>query len=162
VREPVAHSSVQTTDISQITENLYLASRLKGEQLEDILQLDPGLIISMILERRPPEAVTEAGLKVLWLRTVDIPLIPIPLRTLNRGVEAALPVIQGGDRVLVFCQGGRHRSVAMASCILIGLGYPAGEAMQLISSKREAADPYAWHIQRQIGRFEARWLQQNN
>jgi hypothetical protein len=80
-------------DISQITENPYLASRVKGEHLEDILQLDPGLITSMIVQRRPPKALTEEGLNVLWLRTFDFPLIPIPLKTLNRGVEAALPVI---------------------------------------------------------------------
>jgi protein tyrosine phosphatase (PTP) superfamily phosphohydrolase (DUF442 family) len=144
-------------DISQITENLYIASRVKGDHLEDILQLDPGLIISMIVQRCPPTALTEEGLNVLWLRTFDFPLIPIPLKTLNRGVEAALPVIQDGGRVLVFCEGGRRRSVAMASCILIGQGYSADEAMQLISSKREVADPYAWHIQRQIRRFEAAW-----
>lgn len=92
---------------------------------------------------------------MLWLRAFDFPLIPIPLKTLSRGVEAALPVIQDGYRVLVFCEGGRHRSVAMASCILIGLGYSADDAMDLISRKRGVADPYAWHIQRQIRRFEA-------
>lgn len=59
--------------------------------------------------------------------------------------------------MLVFCEGGRHRSVAMTSCILIGQGYSANDAMQLIGSKREVADPYAWHIQRQIRRFEALW-----
>jgi hypothetical protein len=144
-------------DISQITENLYIASRIKGEHLEDILQLDPGLIISMIAQRRPPQALTEEELDVLWLRTFDFPLIPIPLRTLKRGVAAALPVIEDGGRVLVFCEAGRHRSVAMASCILIGIGYSADEAMELVSSRREVADPYAWHIQRQIRRFEAYW-----
>jgi hypothetical protein len=77
-------------------------------------------------------------------------------------VEAALPVIENGGRVLVFCEGGRHRSVAMASCILIGLGYSADEAVELIRTKREVADPYAWHIQRQIRRFEARWVEQND
>ena len=144
-------------DITQITEHLYIASRIKGHDLEAILQLDPGLIISMIVQRRPPRLLTEEGLEVLWLRTFDFPLIPIALRTLKRGVEAALPVIHVGGRVLVFCEGGRHRSVAMAACILIGQGYSADEAMELISSKRAVADPYAWHIQRQIRRFEARW-----
>jgi protein tyrosine phosphatase (PTP) superfamily phosphohydrolase (DUF442 family) len=144
-------------DITEITEHLYIASRVKYDDLEAILQLEPGLIISMIAQRRPPKALTAEGLKVLWLRTFDFPLIPIPLKTLNRGVEAALPVIQESGRVLVFCEGGRHRSVAMASCILIGQGYSADEAMQLISSKRAVADPYAWHIQRQIRRFEALW-----
>ena len=162
VREPVTNSGAQHLDISPITENLYISSRVKEEHLGDVLQLDPDLILSMIFERRPIQALTEAGLQVLWLRTVDFVLIPIPLRTLKRGVEAALPVIQDGGRVLVFCQGGRHRSVAMAASILIGLGYSADEAMQLISSSRDVADPYAWHIQRQIRRFEAYWLRHKN
>jgi protein-tyrosine phosphatase len=149
-------------DISRITEKLHICSRVKDEHLEAVLQLDPGLIISMIFERRPHRALSEAGLSVLWLRTVDFPLIPIPLRTLRRGAEAALPVIRDGGRVLVFCQGGRHRSVAMAASILIGLGYSADEAMQLISSNRVVADPYAWHIQRQIRRFEAHWLRRED
>jgi protein tyrosine phosphatase (PTP) superfamily phosphohydrolase (DUF442 family) len=144
-------------DITQITEHLYIASRIKDDDLEAILQLDPGLIISMIVQRRPPKALAAAGLEVLWLRTFDFPLLPIPLKSLKRGVDTALPVIHAGGRVLVFCEGGRHRSVAMAACILIGQGYPADEAMQLISSKRQVADPYAWHIQRQIRRFEAFW-----
>jgi len=144
-------------DISPITKHLYIASRVKDEDIEAIRQLGPDLIISMIVQRRPPKTLTAEGLEVLWLRTFDFPLIPIPLRTLKRGVEAALPVMQNGGRVLVFCEGGRHRSVAMASCILIGQGYSADDAMQLISSKREVADPYAWHIQRQIRRFEVSW-----
>jgi hypothetical protein len=144
-------------DISQITEHLYIASRITGDHLEAILQLDPRLIISMIVQQRPPKALSSAGIAVLWLRTFDFLLIPIPLKTLKRGVEAALPVIHDGGRVLVFCEGGRHRSVAMACCILIGQGYPADEGMQLVSSTREVADPYAWHIQRQIRRFEAFW-----
>jgi protein tyrosine phosphatase (PTP) superfamily phosphohydrolase (DUF442 family) len=144
-------------DISRITEHLYIASQVKDDDIEAILPLDPGLIISMIVQRRPPRGLTAQGLEVLWLRTFDFPLIPIPLRTLRRGVEAALPVIREGDRVIVFCEAGRHRSVAMAACILIGQGYSADEAMQLISNKRKVADPDAWHIQRQIRRFEAFW-----
>jgi protein-tyrosine phosphatase len=153
----MAHGGLEPMDTSQIAEYLYISSRVKSDHLEAILQIDPNLIISMIVQRRPPRALTSEGLEVLWLRTFDFPLIPIPLKTLNRGVEATLPVIQDGGRVLVFCEAGRHRSVAMASCILIGQGYPADEAMQLISSKRQVADPYAWHIQRQIRRFEAFW-----
>ena len=144
-------------DISEITESLYISSQIKREDLEAIRRLDPGLIISMILQRRPPRILSESGLNVLWLRTIDFPLIPIPIRTLNRGVEAALAVIHNGGRVLVFCEAGRHRSVAMASCILIGMGYSAEEAMQLVSERREVADPWAWHVRRQIGRFEAHW-----
>jgi len=145
-------------DVSQITENLYVASRIKDDDLDAIFQLGPDLIISMIVQRRPPKALAAEGLDVLWLRTFDFILIPIPLRTLRRGVEAALPVVREGGRVLVFCEGGRHRSVAMASCILIGQGYSADQAMELVKIKRGVADPYAWHIKRQILRFEASWL----
>lgn len=144
-------------DVSQITESVYIAARVQDKHLEAVRQLDPGLVISMILELRPPLVLAEHGIRVLWLRTVDFPLIPIPIRTLRRGVDAALPVIRDGGRVLVFCRGGRHRSVAMACSILIGTGYTSGKAMELVSSKREAADPWAWHIQRQIRKFGATW-----
>ena len=144
-------------DVSQITDYLYIASRVKEENIEDVRKLDPRLVISMILPTRPPKELEEPPISVLWLRTFDFPLFPIPVKTLNRGVESALPVIQHGHGVLVFCQAGRHRSVAMASCILIGMGFSANEAMQLISQKRKGADPYIWYIQRQIRKFESYW-----
>ena len=99
---------------------------------------------------------------MLWLRTFDFPLLPIPLRTLNRGVEEARPVIEEGHRVHVFCEGGRRRSVAMASCILISQGLSAGEAMDLIKERREVADPYIWYIQRRIRKFERYWRERNS
>jgi len=49
-------------------------------------------------------------------------------------VEAALPVIQDGYQVLLHCRAGVHRSVAMACCVLIGMGQTADEAMQLVVS----------------------------
>ena len=49
VRTPVTDVGVQHMDIPRITENLYIASRVRGDHLEDILRLDPGLIISMIV-----------------------------------------------------------------------------------------------------------------
>jgi hypothetical protein len=50
-----------------------------------------------------------------------------------------------------------HRSVAMACCVLIGMGQTADQAMQLVKQKREAADPDAWYIQRRIYKFEQYW-----
>ncbi len=144
-------------NISQITDYLFISRKVTEKDLDEILKLDPRLVISMIIQSRPPEALAQPFRKVLWLRTFDFPLLPIPLRTLKKGVEAALPVIADGHRVLVFCEAGRHRSVAMASCILIGLDYSADEAMVLVQEKREVADPYAWHIQRQIRKFENYW-----
>ncbi|HSR30184.1 MAG TPA: dual specificity protein phosphatase [Anaerolineae bacterium] len=146
-----------TQHISQITDHLYIGSRRGAEKIEVVRQLDVRLIINMIGQRRPARGFASLPAEILWLRTFDFPLLPIPVEKLARGVEAALPVIQGGRGVLVYCEGGRHRSVAMASAILIGLGYSADEAMKLVCEGREVADPWAWHIQRQIRKFEAYW-----
>jgi protein tyrosine phosphatase (PTP) superfamily phosphohydrolase (DUF442 family) len=144
-------------DVSQITDYLYISSIVEDESIETVRKLDPRLVISMIFNDRPPRELGEPPITVLWLRTIDFPLVLIPVSKLRRGVESALPVIRNGHKVLVFCHSGVHRSVAMASCILVGNGYTADQAMQLISQKREVADPYAWHIKRQIRKFETYW-----
>jgi hypothetical protein len=123
--------------------------------------MDIRLAISMIAHLRPPKALRNSSIEVLHFRTFDFPLLPIPVKTLTRGVKSALPVIKDGHIVLVFCEAGRHRSVAMAASILISMGLSAGEAMDLIQEKRRVADPYASHIQRQIRKFETVWNQRN-
>ena len=145
--------------ISRITGYLYVAPRHAVETPGELQQLNLGLVIDMIATRRPPR---DLPVPVLWLHTFDLRLLPIPVRTLLRGVEAALPVIGAGRGVLAYCHAGRHRSVAMAAAILIGMGYPAQDAMQLISDRREGADPWASHIQRQIRRFAAYWQEHHD
>jgi protein tyrosine phosphatase (PTP) superfamily phosphohydrolase (DUF442 family) len=149
-------------NVSQITDYLYISTVLKDRDLEAVRELDVRLVIAMIAHIRPPRRLAELPVEVVWLRTFDFFLLPIPLRTLYRGVEAALPVIGDGDSVLVYCQAGRHRSVAMASAILIGMGYSADGAMARIVEKRLVADPWARHIQRQIRRFEKYWRRQHD
>jgi protein tyrosine phosphatase (PTP) superfamily phosphohydrolase (DUF442 family) len=143
-------------DISKITDYMYIAAHPNAEAANTIQELGVRLIINMIFHR-PAEVYKRPPFRLLTLRSFDSIFLPIPLSKLRKGVKTALPVIQDGDSVLIYCRKGRHRSVAMASCILIGKGYSPDEAMALISSQREVADPYAWHIQRQIRRFEKSW-----
>lgn len=143
--------------ISQITEYLYVSSKITRRNVSEALALDPRLVISMIVQRRPPRVLGRPPRTLLWFKTFDLFFLPIPVKTLARGVAAALPVIEDGKRVLVFCEAGRRRSAALAACILVGQGYTGGEAMKLLKSKRPEADPYAWHIQRQIKKFEKYW-----
>lgn len=145
-----------TMDISKITDYLYIAAHPRAEYAEAIRDLNVRLILNMIFIR-PAKVYQQPPFRMLTLRTFDSIFLPIPLRKLRKGVKTALPVIEDGESVLIYCRKGRHRSVAMASCILIGMGYSADMAMELISSKRHVADPYAWHIQRQIRRFEKSW-----
>ena len=149
-------------EISEITDYLYITRRQKAKDVQEIIQLDIRLIIDMIIHMRPPSELKEVDIEVLWLPSVDFVLVPIPLKLLERGVNAALSVINEGGRVLVYCIQGRHRSVAMACCILIAKGYSADESMELVKQKRGKADPDAWHIQRQIRRFEVYWKNKLN
>lgn len=143
-------------DISRITDYLFISSWPEAEHVDEILALNIRLILSMHW-RRPSRTLNQPPLRVLWLPTIDTPITPMPIRTLRRGVEAALPVIRDGHAVLSHCKAGVHRSVAMASCVLIGMGYSADEAMHLISEQREVADPYAGYIQSRIRKFERYW-----
>jgi protein-tyrosine phosphatase len=111
---------------------------------------------------RPASVYTQPPFRMLTLRTFDFVLLPIPIHKLKKGVEVALPVIQIGESVLIYCRAGRHRSVAMGACILIAMGHTADEAMQLVREGRSAADPHAWHIERQIRKFEEEWRTQNS
>jgi protein tyrosine phosphatase (PTP) superfamily phosphohydrolase (DUF442 family) len=143
-------------DISQITSQLYIAAHPKAEAAETIRDMNVRLILNMIFIR-PADVYRQPPFQMLTLRTFDSIFLPIPMNKLLRGANAALPVIAQGDSVLVYCREGRHRSVAMAASILIASGHSADEAMQLIATRRKKSDPYAWHIQRRIHKFEQVW-----
>ena len=143
-------------DISQITEYLYISALLRTRHAEDIRELNINLIMNMI--HHPPARVyKEYPFQLLTLSTFDSPLFPIPVRKLIKGVEIAIPVIDNHQKVLIYCREGKHRSVAMGSAILIAKGFNADDAMQLIGTQREVADPFASYIQKQIRKFEQVW-----
>ena len=143
-------------DISRITDYLYISAWPEGEHADEIQAVNIRLSLSMHW-LRPSRRLNHPPLRVLWLPTVDTPITPMPIGTLRRGVEAALPVIEGGRAVLAHCKAGVHRSAALASCVLVGVGYSADEAMQLVSERREGADPFAGYIQSRIRKFESDW-----
>jgi protein-tyrosine phosphatase len=145
-------------DISRITDYLYISAWPEAEHVDEIKALGIRLILSMHW-LKPATRLSQPPLRVLWLPTIDTPITPMPIGTLRRGVEAALPIIEDGWGVLAHCKAGVHRSVAMACCVLIGMGYTADEAMQLVSEQRRVADPFAGYIQSRIRQFESDWRQ---
>jgi protein tyrosine phosphatase (PTP) superfamily phosphohydrolase (DUF442 family) len=147
-------------DISQITDQLYIAAHPNAEAADAIRDMNVRLLLNMIFIR-PADVYRKPPFQMLTLRTFDSIFLPIPIGKLVRGVKAALPVMEKGESVLVYCREGRHRSVAMTASVLIGQWQSADQAMQLISSKRAKADPYAWHIQRRIRKFEQIWTSQH-
>jgi protein-tyrosine phosphatase len=146
-------------DISQITDYLYVGAQPGAEHAGELRARDVRLIISMIGTARPAAVFAKPPFRLLWLRTYDSFLTPIPVSKLMEGVRAALPVIRSGGRVLAYCAQGRHRSAAMAAAILIAMDYSAEEAMRLLQARRRSARPQTWYVKRQIKRFEKHWRQ---
>jgi len=144
-------------DVSAITDELFIASRPRARHVESVRGLGVDLVLSMIWFA-PPRQLTRPPFRLVRLPTIDNPLAPIPLFMLRRGVTAAVLVLEAGGRVLVYCRAGRHRSVAMAACILVARGMSADEAMDAIVAHRPVADPRRPHIERRIRAFEADWL----
>ena len=147
-------------DFSQITETLFIGTTPPPEAYPFLRGLGVQLVINMRIERPPFRDRSNPPIRLLWLPTADTPLIPIPLRALKRGTIAALETFAKGGKVYAHCAGGVHRGVAMGAAILIAEGYSPEEAITLIKQRREAADPYAWYILRQIIRFTESWENQ--
>jgi len=143
-------------DLSAITDQIYVGRRPQPSDVEELRRLAPALVVSM-LGGTPPASVRALDVPVLSLATHDNLLLPIPIRSLEQGVTAALPIVQNGGRVLVYCRQGRHRSIALTVCLLIALGWSAEDAADLVRAKRAQADPRAWHIWRRIRAFERSW-----
>jgi hypothetical protein len=146
----------RVADISPITDNVYISAWPRGRHALEIRGLGVRLILSMHWVH-PSKTLGHAPVRLLWLPTFDSPLFPMPMSALERGVQAALPVIEAGGKVLVHCRAGIHRSVAMACCILIAQGMSAEAAMALCKQRRPVADPDAPHIRERIVKFEAVW-----
>ena len=145
------------TDISKVTDYLYVSSRVGKENMEELKKLNFNLMISMIGQIPPDGIYTLPPFKSLWIRTYDTFLSPISIKKLLKGVEAALPIIQNKGRVLVFCMQGKRRSIAMAAAILISMGHTSDQAINLLTAARKAADPKRWYIRTQIKAFEKYW-----
>ncbi len=140
-------------NFSRITDYLFIGDTPHTDDYDLLRELGVRLVINMRFERRPFFDPHQPPLEFLWLRTIDSPGLVIPIRSLMRGVQAALETIQRGGKVYAHCGKGRHRGVAMGAAILIALGYEPEEAMELIKSRRSIADPDAFYIRSRILRF---------
>lgn len=148
-------------DVSKITDQLYIAAHPKLKHKDEVIQLGVKLILCMIFHP-PAHVYWKEPFRLKWLPNFDAPFFPISIIMLKIGVREALRTIEEGGSVLVYCREGRHRSVAMACCILIGLGYSSSDAMELVKNKRALADPDIWYIKARIQKFEQVWLDVRN
>jgi dual specificity MAP kinase phosphatase len=144
-------------NFSKITEDLFIGNTPRRDEYDHLRDLGVRLVINMRFDSRPAADLHQPPLDFLWLRTLDTPLLPIPIRALMRGVKAALETIRAGGKVYTHCSKGRHRGVAMGAAILIAQGYTPDEAIALIKLQRPIADPDVFYIRRRIQRFARAW-----
>lgn len=144
-------------NLSRITDNLFIGDTPSREEYDVLRDLGVRLIINMRFDRRLAADLHKPPLEFLWLRTFDNPVLPIPIRSLMRGVHAALGTMCAGGKVYAHCARGRHRGVAMGAAILIALGYDPNEAISLIKLQRPIADPDVFYIRRRILSFARAW-----
>ena len=144
-------------DYSHITNDLFIGTTPSTRDYDTLRELGVRLIINMRWEHRPQADTHNPPLTFLWFRTFDTPFLPIPIKALLRGAQAALETIRAGGRVYAHCAGGRHRGVAMGACILIAQGYDPQDAMHLIAQRRSFADPFAFYIRPRILKFAREW-----
>ncbi len=144
-------------NFSNITDDLFIGNTPLASDYDGLRELGIRLIINMRFTRSPFPDIHPRPIKLLWLRTIDSPFFPIPTDKLMIGARAALETFQLGGKVYVHCAGGRHRGVAMGSCVLIAQGYGPEAAMKLIAERRLIADPYAYYIRPRIMKFAREW-----
>lgn len=153
----MVNDKISLMDYSRITGDLFIGTTPLVKDYRRLHELGVRLVINMRWEHRlHPDPHTDP-LSLLWLRTIDSPFFPIPLRALQRGARAALETIHAGGKVYAHCAGGRHRGVAMGAAILIAQGYDPREAMALIKKKRPVADPEIFYIRWRIMQFRRNW-----
>ena len=144
-------------NFSAITDDLFVGSSPGRNDFDVLRQMGVRLVINMRWRPGPRPPADDPVLRYAWFRTFDNPLLPIPLAALIQGVQLALEEIRLGGKVYTHCAVGRHRSVAMASAILIAQGLEPEAAMGLIKERRPVADPDAFHIRRRIIAFAKQW-----
>jgi len=144
-------------DFSRITGDLFIGTTPSTKDYDLLRRHDVKLVINMRVERRPRRDLFDPPLSLLWLPTFDSPLVPIPIKALKRGVNAALQTISNGGKVYAHCAGGVHRGVTMGACILIAQGRESIDAMNLIKKRRRVADPFVFYIRARILKFEKVW-----
>lgn len=144
-------------EFSNITDDLYIGNTPLASDYDGLRELGIQLVINMRFSRGPYPDPYHTPIRLLWLRTIDTPLIPLPISKLIAGARAALETILLGGKVYVHCAYGRHRGPAMGSCVLIAQGHDPEEAMKMVAERRPVADPYVFYIRSRILKFASAW-----
>jgi hypothetical protein len=142
---------------SKITDNLFIGNAPASTDYDHLRNIGVQLVINMRSVRGPAPDFHPSPMPVMWMRAMGGLFSSLSTRSLLHGAQAAVDTMRRGGKIYVHCAFGRHRGVAMGTCILIAQGMEAWQAMELVKSARAVANPYAFFIRPRILRFADEW-----
>jgi protein-tyrosine phosphatase len=128
-------------DITWVTDRIAVGGGIwNADNMAAVSRAGITHIIDMQIEFDDTSLAVPHGIAVCW-NPVDDDFEPKPSEVFKRGVEFALAALeQNGTKLLVHCAAGVHRAPMMALALLGVLGWTVEDGMDLIETKRPAAD----------------------
>lgn len=128
-------------DITWVTDRIAVGGGIWNEEnMAAVSRAGITHIIDMQIEFDDTPLAEPHGITVCW-NPVDDDFEPKPSEVFERGVDFALGALEkNGAKVLVHCAAGVHRAPMMALALLGVMGWSMEDAMNLIETRRPAAD----------------------
>jgi protein-tyrosine phosphatase len=128
-------------DITWVTDRIAVGGGIwNAENMGAVSRAGITHILDMQIEFDDTALAGPQGIVVCW-NPVDDDFEPKPPQVFARGVEFALRALKDdGAKLFVHCAAGVHRAPMMALAVLGVLGWTVEDAMNLIETKRPAAD----------------------
>lgn len=128
-------------DITWLTDRIAVGGGIwTAENMEKVAGLGITHVIDMQIEFDDTPLGRPLGVEVLWNPTDD-DFQPKAPQLFERGLRFAEKALEGEDaKVFVHCAAGVHRAPMMALALLGSMGWSLEDAIELIETRRPAAD----------------------
>jgi protein-tyrosine phosphatase len=140
-------------DITWVTDRIGVGGGIwNAENMAAVSRAGITHIIDMQIEFDDTPLADPHGISVCW-NPVDDDFAPKRAEVFARGVEFALAALEeNGTKLFVHCAAGVHRAPMMTLALLGVMGWTMEDAMNLIETRRPAADFAAVYV-RSVERF---------
>jgi len=128
-------------DMTWLTDRIAVGGGIwNGKNMEAVARAGITHIIDMQIEFDDTPLAEPHGIEVYW-NPIDDDFEPKPAQVFEGGVEFALAALdENGSKLFVHCAAGVHRAPMMTLALLGAMGWSVEEAVDLIESRRPAAD----------------------
>jgi protein-tyrosine phosphatase len=136
-----AQHETDSMDMTWVTGRIAVGGGIwTAENMAKVARAGVTHILDMQIEFDDTPLAEPHGITVLWNPTDD-DFQAKPPELFESGVDFALQALdEDGSKLFIHCAAGVHRAPMMALAVLCSLSWKLDEAMQLIESKRPAAD----------------------